>query len=124
MGKRIWEFAFSDAWGPLRKKPVVGFDRGVLLIFGRHLVSVSPQGTQRWAHEYAAGIGGASLTQDGFALTATGSEILALEPDGKRNVLLRLRGEAFGCAPVFTPAGEILVAGEMGLYKLAEKREP
>jgi outer membrane protein assembly factor BamB len=123
-GKRLWEFPFSDAWGPLRKKPVIGFDRGVLLIFGRHLVSVSPQGVKRWTHEYAAGIGGASLTPDGFALTATGAEILALEPDGKRNVLIRLRGEAFGSAPVFTLAGEILVAGEMGLHKLAEKREP
>jgi hypothetical protein len=121
-GRRLMNFPLSAEWGRPIAAPVIGYDHGVILTFEKRVVSVSPLGKKLWDKEYPDGVGGVSVTPDGHVLVAAGREVLALEPQGQRNVLIRILGESLKTRPVMNDAGELLVAGSKALYKLVPKK--
>jgi hypothetical protein len=121
-GRRLMDFPIAEEWGRIVSAPVIGYDHGVILVFEKRVVSVSPMGKRLWDKEYSDTVAGAAATPNGHVLVAAGRELLAIEPQGQRNVLARIPGESLRTSPVVTGPGTILIAGSKGLYQLAPKK--
>jgi hypothetical protein len=120
-GEILFDFALPGGAQPLPTPPIVGYDHTVYQIAGSMIYALAPNGRLRWSRAAEGPLGGASVTADGFLLTAEGSCVVSYDGEGERKKVVCLDGEKLTAPPVLTEDGRLLAASAAHLHCLTRR---
>jgi hypothetical protein len=120
-GERLYSFLVPDSAQVLKVPPIVGYDHTAYLLAGQHIYAVGSDGKLLWAKAARRTLVGAIVTANDRLLVTEGSEIVAYDEKGQREILIQLPEEPFVTPPVLTADGGIFAATARALYSFEVK---
>jgi hypothetical protein len=118
-GSRTVTRMLNPEYGPPIAPPAIGYDHRIHLITADAIVAFDANGDLLWERRPPGRIAGAGVATDGQVVASAGRELLALDPQGERQVLFRSLTGSLVTPPAMSAAGEIFVATPEALYCLA-----
>ena len=102
-----------------RTPPIVGHDHRVIIVGGGALLALDARGELLFARRTSDACPGAIITADDQLLVSDGADLVVIDPAGQRAVLRHFDDGALVTAPVMDPSGDVLVATNETLHRLA-----